>query len=418
MVSNHKNRSIWIINEYAGSPYHGMEFRHYYLAKQLIKLGYSVTIISASYSHLYYSLPKVRKTIEYQNIDGIRYCWIKVMNYGSSSNRKRAIKWIQFSAKLLLLLVRKANKPDFIILSPMATFVVLPSYFLARHEKAKFIFEVKDIWPLSVTELGGYSKHNPFILLMRMSEVFALRHADAVISNLPNYQQYLDDNGIQKKCYYIPNGIDIEEKQNRGELPPEIMAKIPRGKFIVGYAGTIGLANGIQYLVDAARILEKYKDIEFIIVGDGKDKEMIKFQAKDLDNLEFFPAVQKKQIQSLISNFDLCYIGWKKRQIYHYGISANKIFDYMYAGKPILQSIDSKFNIVEQAHCGICVESENPKAIANGILELYKMPKDELKKIGQNGKEYVIRYHSYDVLAKQFKEVLDGLESTAFSAQL
>lgn len=415
MVSNHRNQTIWIIDEYAGSPYHGMEFRHYYLAKQLIKLGYSVTIISASYSHLYYSLPKTRKTIEYQNIDGISYCWIKVINYGSSISKKRAIKWIQFSAKLLLLLIRKTKKPDFIILSPMATFVVLPSYFLARHKKAKFIFEVKDIWPLSIIELGGYSRHNPFILLMRMLEIFALRHADAIISNLPNYQQYLDDNGIQKKNHYIPNGIEIDEKQSRAQLPPEIKAKIPQDKFVVGYAGTIGLANGIQYLVDAARLLEKHKDIEFIIIGDGKDKEKVKQKSMGLMNLNFLPAMKKTYILPLLSCFSVCYIGLIGGDgLFKYGISPNKLFDYMLAGKPIIQNVRTQNSIVERSQCGICVATHDPQKIADAILELYHMSATQREKMGENGKNYVLKYHTYNALAHQLKEVLDGLESTAF----
>ena len=108
------NKNIWIINDYAGSPYHGMEFRHYYLGKQLIKLGYSVNIISSNYSHLFKKLPEESK----ENIDGVDYLWLKTLNYGNSHNKKRALKWFIFAFRVFFLPF-KLKKPDVIIVSPM-----------------------------------------------------------------------------------------------------------------------------------------------------------------------------------------------------------------------------------------------------------------------------------------------------------
>lgn len=406
-------KTIWIINEYAGSPHNGMEFRHYYLAKHLAKLSYNVIIISASFSHLFIKLPKCNNIISREKIDGVQYFWIKVINYRNSTNKKRVLKWIQFSLKLFLLNLVDIPNPDYILLSPMATFPVVPSYLLSKLKKAKFLIEIKDIWPLSVVELGNYSENNPLVSILRSFELFGIKHANSIISNLPNYGQYLSENGINKEFHYIPNGISLDDTMLNENLSEDIKEMIPQSKFIVAYAGTIGLANGLEYLIEAAKFLQ-WSNIIIIIIGEGANKKELIKQAGSLNNVLFLPVIPKRQIQSALMNFDVCYIGWRKKKIYQYGISANKIFDYMYAGRPILQSIDSKFNIVEQAHCGICVESENSKAIANGILELYEMPKNELERLGQNGKEYVLKYHTYEVLAKQFKEVLDGLESTAF----
>ncbi len=406
------NKCIWIINEYAGSPYHGMEFRHYYLGKQLISLGYKVIIISGSYSHLFRKFPECNKIINYENIDGIDYFWIKVINYGVSTNKKRVLKWLQFSLQLIFLNFKKIQKPDYILLSPMATFSVIPSYLLAKQKKAKYIIEIKDIWPLSITELGGYSMKNPFVMMLRLFELFGLRYSNVIISNLPNYGQYLEENGIGRGFHYIPNGIDLDEKNNKEDISEEIKRVIPKGKFIVGYAGTIGLANGLENLIEVAELLKYDQKIYFVIVGEGKNKKELISKANSLNNILFLPAIPKKQIQSLLSYFDICFIGWRNKNIYKYGVAANKIFDYMYAEKPILQAIDSKFNIIDQAICGICVESENPRKIADAILELYTMPDEKRNKLGKNGKEYVLKYHTYDVLAKQLKEVLDGLESS------
>ncbi|BCD67955.1 glycosyltransferase family 4 protein [Nitratiruptor sp. YY09-18] len=401
-------KNIWIINEYAGSPYHGMEFRHYYLGKELIKLGYDVTIITASFSHLFKNLPKVENRFKLENIDGINYLWIKVPQYSKSWDKKRVLKWLKFAYYLFKLPFDKLSKPDYIILSPMNTLPVIPSYRLAKKFSAKFIFEVKDIWPLSIIELGNYSFNNPFIKLLKYCENFAIKKSDLLISVLPNYREYLKDNGFDKDFVYIPNGIYLEDKKTIEPLSNDIRNQIPKDKFIVAYTGTIGIANALEYLIEAGKLL-KDKDILILIVGEGGEKEKLKKLVKGYENIKLLPPIPKGQVQNLLNLVDICYIGWRNKKIYKYGISPNKIFDYMYAGKPIIHSINTKNDIVSIAKCGISVEAENPKAIADAILKLYKMSPDERKKIGENGKKYVIENHSYENIAKKYIKYLKEL---------
>jgi len=400
------NKYIWIINEYAGSPYHGMEFRHYYLAKELIKLGYKVVIISASYSHLFRNLPKVSKKFTHEIIDGIDYYWIRVKKYKNSLDKMRVLKWMQFSLYLLLLPFKKIPHPDAIILSPMATTPVLPTYLIAKIKHSKFIFEVKDIWPLSLEEIGRYSRYHPFIILLRLFELFALKKSDYIVSNLPNYGQHLKHYGINRDFVYIPNGIYLSEIQEAEPLDNEILEMIPKNKFIIGYAGTVGLANALEYLINAAKILEKNDKIAILIVGEGQEKKKLIELVRGLKNIQFIHAVQKQQVTSILKHFDVCYIGLRKSSLFEYGVSPNKIFDYMYSGKPIISSISTKKDLVTMAKCGISVEAENSKAIADAIIKLYRMSPEQRAKMGQNGKEYVLKYHTYEKLALQYKEIL------------
>lgn len=399
-MDNKKN--IWIINEYAGSPYHGMEFRHYYLAKEFIKQGYNVTIISATCSHLFKKYPPSGQWFNFELIDGIQYLWIKVPKYTHSKSFKRVLKWFCFSFSLFFLPVKKLKKAHYIILSPMATLPVYPAYRLAQKTKAKFIFEVKDIWPLSVVELGGYSPNHPFIKMLKYFEKFALKRADAIVSVLANYKDYLKEQKIKKEVYYIPNGVDIEELNKTENLDKEIASKIPKDKFIVGYAGTIGKANAMEYFVDAAKILKNKKKIVFVIVGDGDEKNHLMEQSKDLENVLFFNSIPKRQVHSLLKHFNLSYIGLKKCHLFYYGVSPNKIFDYMLAAQPILMAIQTKNSIVEQAQCGICINELKPENIANAILKFYEMDKKDLSQLGQNGKEFVLKHHTFQVLAEKY----------------
>ena len=271
---------------------------------------------------------------------------------------------------------------------------------------SRFIFEVKDIWPLSLEEIGRYSRYHPFIILLRLFELFALKKADYIVSNLPNYGQHLRECKINRDFIYIPNGIYLSEMQKAEPLDNAILEMIPEKKFIIGYAGTIGLANALEYFLGAAKILEKNDEIAFLIVGDGRDKCNLIESARGMENVHFIHAVAKQQVAAMLQHFDVCYIGLKKSSLFEYGVSPNKIFDYMYSGKPIISAISTKRDLVAMAKCGISVEAENPQAIADAILRLYQMSPEQRSEMGENGKEYVLKHHTYEKLALQYKEIL------------
>jgi len=401
------NKTIWIINDYAGSPYHGMEFRNYYFAKEWVKRGYEVYIITASYMHLFKRLPETNGVFTFKKIDGINYVWTKVINYGESDNKKRVFKWFEFTTKLFFLPVSKMKKPDVIIASPMAPFLVMPAYKLAKKFNAKFIYEVKDIWPLSIIELGNISPKHPLIKMMSWCERFAIKNADFIVSSLQNYDEHLkNDLNIERDFVWINNGISLDDMQKIEPLPKEIEEMIPKNKFIIGYTGTVGIANALDSFLETAKLLKNYDDIVFIIVGDGKEKENLIKKYGYLKNILFIPSIKKSQVQAMLKLFDVCYIGLKKEKLFKYGVSPNKLFDYMYSAKPIVYAINSgKNNIVDLAKCGVTVEAENPESIKQGVLKLYGMNKDERKKLGENGKKYVLENFTYEKLAQKYERL-------------
>jgi len=289
----------------------------------------------------------------------------------------------------------------------MAPFPILPAWILSKIYKAKLIYEVKDIWPLSLIELGGFSKSHPFIRFMGWFERFAINKSDIIVSNLQNYGQHLKENlNIDKEFIWISNGVDLDELSDIEPLEDKIKNQIPKDKFIVGYTGTIGVANALDSFCEVAKLLKDYKDIVFVIVGNGQEKENLLKTYGNLDNILFINSIPKKQVQSILKLFDVCYIGLQKENLFKYGVSPNKLFDYMYSEKPILYAINSgKNNIVKLSNCGISVEAQNPQAIADGILSLYNMNKENRKKLGQNGKQYVLEYFTYEKLANRYKEL-------------
>ena len=402
------SKTIWFINDYAGSAYHGMEFRNYYFAKELVKRGHKVTIVTASYMHLFKKLPETKGNYTFEEIDGINYIWVKVPKYGESTDKRRVLKWFVFTSKLFFLPLSKMGKPDAVVASPMAPFLVLPAYRLAKKFKAKFIYEVKDIWPLSIIELGGINPKNPLIRAMSWCEKFAVKKADKVVSSLQNYGEHLSkDLGINREFIWINNGVDLNEMAEVEPLSKEIENLLPKDKFIIGYTGTIGIANALDSFLEAAKKLQSYKDILFVIVGDGKEKQNLLEKYGNLDNILFIESIKKQQVQSILKLFDACYIGLQKESLFKYGVSPNKLFDYMYSEKPIVYAIDSgKSNIVKLSNCGVTVEAQNSEEIANGILTLYNMSKEQRENLGKNGKIYVTEHFTYEKLAKKFEDIL------------
>ena len=391
-----KNKNIWIINQYAGSSNHGMTFRSYFLAKEFIK-RHRVTIFSASFSHVMSNPPSVSKTYTEENINGVEYLWLKVPVYKQSKSLSRLISMFIFLYRLFFLNVKKHDTPDVIIVSSTSPLPIWKAYFWAKRFNAKLIFEVRDIWPLSIMELGGFKKTNPFVVLLQITENFAYKVSDYVVSVLPKAFEHMKHHGLDLPRFkYIPNGIEIKTMIKTDEVNKDV--------FKIGYAGTLGIANALKYLIHAAHLI-KESNIEIHLLGNGPEKETLMEMVKDknISNVYFHDAVPKNKVGIFLSKMDALFIGWHFSKIYRFGISANKLFDYLASAKPIIHSVDAGNDPVLEAKAGISVKPENPKEIADAILKLYKMPESKRNDLGQNGRVYVEKYHSYEQLAKQYE---------------
>ena len=392
----------------------GMEYRPYYLAKEWIKLGHNVTILVANYSHLRKQNPKFQSDIKEENIDGITYIWVNTPIYegngvGRIKNMFAFIKNTLFKASYFV----KEYKPDVVIASstyPSDNYVAKK---IAKLSGAKFIYEVHDLWPLSPMELSDMKKYHPFIVAMQHAENFAYRKADAVISMLPKTQEHMQSHGLDlKKWHYIPNGVVIEDWNNTVEISGEIKNKIIELKknncTIIAYTGGHAPSNSLSTLVKSAELIKANNKIHFLFVGDGIDKENLIKQSKGLNNISFFNSIPKFEIPDLLSKIDIAVIGAVKSSLYRFGVSPNKLIDYMMAKKPIIQYIDAGNDILNEAKAGISVKPENPQAIVDAINTLVNLPKEELNKMGQNGHDFVIKNHDYKILAQKFIDVMQN----------
>jgi glycosyltransferase involved in cell wall biosynthesis len=407
--------NIVLINHYAGSPQYGMEYRPYYLAREWTRAGHSVTIVAASHSHVRTCQPCITGFVSEEYIDGIRYLWIKTPKYHSNSLRRfYNILAFLFGLYFFIPNSKYLEKPDFVISSSTYPMDIWPARRIAIKFSAKLIFEVHDLWPLSPIELGGMSRWHPFIIWVQAAEDFAYRNANIVISMLPNLKEYMISRGLKTdKLLIVPNGIDPEEWKIDPQTLPESVVKLfsklkDEDKYIVGYAGSHGIANALNTLLDSAKIM-KDEQLAFVLVGDGPEKSKLKQFAEEneLDNVWFIEPVKKKQIPSLLKCFDIAYLGWKRQPIYRYGISPNKLMDYMMAGKPILHAVEASNDPVKEAKCGLTVAPEDSAALADGIKKLINIPEATRTAMGKRGREFVMKNHTYPVLAQRFISVCD-----------
>lgn len=404
--------NILLINHYAGSPELGMEFRPYYMAKEWMTSGHRVLIVGSTFSHLRKKQPPEGK----QTIDGVNYYWVKTNTYkGNGIGRICSMFLFVFKLMFFGKKVYQQFNPDIVIASSTYPIDIYSAKRIAKRYHAKLIYEVHDLWPLSPMELGGYSKRHPFIWVMQRSENLAYRSVDAVVSMLPKAKGHMVEHGLpEDKFHYIPNGIVESDWQSPKKLSKDHLSFLENlresNKFIVGFAGAHGVANSLQVVIDAVATLVD-KNIVLVLVGKGQEKENLVRYVKNqnITNVYFLPPVDKLMIPSLLENMDILYIGLQKQSLFRFGISPNKMFDYMMAKKPIIQAIKAGNNIVHEAKCGIDVEPDNKDEIVKAICRLHEMSEEQRKQLGENGYEFVIQNHTYSVLGQKFLNVMENL---------
>jgi glycosyltransferase involved in cell wall biosynthesis len=409
--------NILLINHYAGSVRHGMEYRPYYLAREWVRAGHKVTIVAASASHVRTQAPQMgRRARMEETIDGIDYVWLAAPPYrGNGAARVRnmgAFLWRLHAASEQLA---QRVRPDAVIASSTYPLDIWPAARIARRAGARLLYEVHDLWPLSPMELGGYSPRHPFIMLLQAAEDFACRRADAIVSILPKVRPHLEAHGMAPhKLHLVPNGVDPDEWQGQaaplpGRLEVVLDGLRQQGQFVVGYAGTHGIANALGTLLDAARRLRD-RPVAFVLVGGGPDKSALERHAAELDlnNVHFFDPVAKSQVPALLQRFDVAYIGWRRHALYRFGISPNKLIDYMMAGRPIVHAVDAGNDPVMEAGCGLTVAPDDPQAVADAVLAMQALDAPTRTALGRRGRAHALANHTYPVLGQRFLTALAG----------
>lgn len=400
--------NIVYLAHFAGSPEHGMVHAYYHLAREWVKSGHQVTIIAASFAHPRQKQPDVSGAITEQWLEGVRYLWLKTPAYKPENYAGRAYNIFSFVlygwfGKLPI------EHADLVICSSHHSFAIFPAQKLAKKFQARLIFEVRDLWPLSLIELGSISPRHPFIWLMQKAENYAYRHADKVVSVLSGSKNYMMQHGMSEdKFCYLPNGVALSDARAEIALPERHQAIIEQFKsnkdLAIGFAGRINVAVGLQYLVEAIREI-KNRPVKLFILGDGEKKASLEklVQTYQLeDKICFLPAVNKSQVNAFLMQMDVVYLGLQKQPLFRFGVSPTKLNDYMYAAKPVIYAIEAPDDLVAESGCGISCRAENSGDIAAAIKQFGAMSQIEREAIGKRGYRWLLENRNYSLLAKKF----------------
>lgn len=402
---------VLIIAHDVGSKEMGMLFRPYNIAQGLKARGHQVEVLTASYSRVRTKNPEINHDLQVTEVEGLPYHWIKSLKF-SGNTLQRALGMFLFSWKIWChanYFAKKLN-PDAVIASSPHPLIIWGAYRIAKKSKARLYFEVRDIWPLSMHELSGMNKSHPFYVLCQWAEDFAYNKSNKVISLLPYAYEHMSTRGLEEKKFVcIPNGYDSKEVEEKIPLSESMSHRIEEFKksypFIVGYAGAHSLANSLGACVEACIQLED-KKIGLILVGDGSEKEALKQKAQGHKNILFLDPVSKGQALTVIDSFDLAYIGLKKSPLFKYGISPNKLIDYMALEKPVLYAIDTDRDPVQESNCGLRVPSDSVPSIVAAIEKISSLSLAERKSMGARGLKWVQENISYPILLDKYEQTL------------
>jgi hypothetical protein len=298
-------------------------------------------------------------------------------------------------------------KPDLVVATSPQFFCAVAGYLTSRLKRCPFIFELRDIWPESITTVGAMRPSLPIRLLEKL-ELFLYRESARVVALTEAFKKNLISRGIpSSKIDVITNAVDLSFFTPRS-LPLSLHRELGlNGKFVASYIGTVGMAHAVEKIVEAAEKLRTHREVLFLIVGEGaykkKAEEMV--LQKGLTNIRVLPGVPKEEVRDYYSVTDLNLVTLRNTPLFR-TVIPSKIFEIMAMGRPILCTVDGECRkIVEDAGCGVFVEPENVEQMVETILNL-KQKRGVLQTMGKNGRSFVERFYNRDVLAGRYLELL------------
>jgi glycosyltransferase involved in cell wall biosynthesis len=404
-------KHVWMLNHYAQEPGGAGGTRHFSLGKHLLSHGWQTTILASSVE---LNTGKQRlecsQNVREDNIEGVSFLWIKTPSY-IGNGLGRMLNMLSYTLRVLFPnTTRDLPRPNIILGSSVHPFAALSAAWLAKRHNVPFIFEVRDLWPQTLIDFGRIKKSSMMASVLHYIELWLYRRADKIVVLLPNIIEYISPLGIpENKVVWIPNGVDLINYPKPSKL-------VSGDEFTLMYFGSHGQANGLECLIQAMYELNKMPGMVHVhlrLIGDGPLKPKLIEQAKKmkLKNIRFENSVPKSKIPKLASQADAFVICVKDLPgLYKYGISMNKLFDYLAASKPIIIGSSAFNNPVVDAQAGFAVPPDNPKELAEAINRLVNLSKEERIAMGVAGRLYVEKYHGFNVLASRFADMLEQLE--------
>lgn len=407
--------NIWFFNHYAVPTSLYPLARPYYFATYLQDRGHKVTIFAASSVHLSdQNLITDGRPMRAKKADGLRYVFLKARNY-KGNGLGRIINFFEYTVRLFTQ-TGKFQKPDVIMATCVHPFACAAGILLAKKYHCRCVIEIADLWPLTLVEYGAMKEGQPVTRALYALEHWIYKRADAIIFTMQGGRQYIEDMGWSRdvdldKVYYINNGVDLNVYRYQGSHELFADADLDReDTFKVMYTGSMGIANSVRDILDAAALLKEYPRIQFMLFGAGYQEEELKrrCEEKQLTNVHFKGRVDKKYIPNILSKGDVNLLTGPSDRVSYYGMSMNKMFDYLASGKPTISNIQTQNDIFVDNHCGVAVTPGSPREMADMILKFYQMDPAGYETYCKNARETVKKY-DFAALIDELEPILTGV---------
>ena len=403
-----RSYSVLWLNHFAVTPREGGGTRHFELARELGHRGIRVTVAASDFllhSRTYARRvgSRDRRTIV-EELDGVRFRWLWSAPY-RTSNWRRVHNWISFALSVSAD-ARKLERPDLVIGSSPHLFAALAGARLARRLNLPFVFEVRDIWPESLSAMTGRRGAGYYLLAAIAGYLY--RRAARIVVLARGTGEFLTRKGIaREKIVYIPNGVDLSA------FPP--VERPMRSLFTALYAGAHGPANGLDVVLEAAALLRDRQDIRILLVGDGPIKRELQVEAarQKLTNVEFRAPVPKNAMPALLTDADAGLMVLRDTPLFAFGVSPNKLFDYLAASLPVVCNVPGEVaEMLRDAQAGEQAVDASPRALADALIRMAERNAATRAAMGAAGRNWVAREHGRPLLAERLDSALRPLLST------
>lgn len=395
---------VWYVSKYLTLPEDRVGGRSFLLLREMAEAGYRAVAFASDANHLVAG-PRLDGASLRRTIDGVEVVWVRTRKYAGAKSIGRILSWLDFEWRLWRLPKRDFPRPEVVVVSSLSLLSIANGWLMRRRHRCPLVFEVRDIWPLTIVEEGGFGRFNPFVMALGLIERFAYRTSDLIVGTMPNLSEHVREvaGEVAAPVACIPMGVDPALLEPAEPLDPDwAKANLPQGKFVVCHAGTIGITNALEPLLECARRMQARDDIHFLVVGDGDLKEVYRSRCADFANISFAPAVRKTQVQSLLARCDLLYFSAHESKVWRFGQSLNKVIDYMLAGKPIVGSYTGYPSMISEARSGSFVPAGDAAALEAEILRYVALPRAEREAMGERGRRWLLENRSYRRLAADY----------------
>ncbi|MCX6078571.1 MAG: glycosyltransferase family 4 protein [Chloroflexi bacterium] len=384
--------------------------RHHELARFLVQNGHKVTVIASPVSYLTGTSSHKHKEV----IEGVTILRAYTYNALHKSFVHRVFSFLSFMISSFFIGLGVRNV-DVVWGTSPPIFQGLTAWVLARLKRARFLFEVRDLWPDFAIAVGVLK--SPALIKMSLwLEKFLYQHADHMLVNSPGYVDHVRNRGA-RSVDLVPNGADPTMFQPEDQGADFRQAHNLGDHFVVLYAGAHGISNDLEIVLECAEILSQNPAFRFVFLGDGKEKSALQARAVEmgLKNVLFLPSVPKNEMAAALAGAQACIAILKPLEEYK-TTYPNKVFDYMAAGRPVVLAIEGVIrDVVEQADCGVFPRPGDAQDMANAI-QFLEADRYHAKVLGMHGREYLeehfSREHIAEMLSAIFTKMLTRVSST------